>query len=312
MPKHTKIVSFEDARNSRRATEQETGRREGQSSPARRQRDEASPSWYDAEAAREEAARRDSSHSAALYDGESLEEETTGGAAEDARGRRRKRRSKARAERMFDRQFGGDGASDADGPRAALYKGKMGSSQRKASRMQGAPSAVASKFSIAGNAAGAAVNAAEAAVGSARHNVSHLVKRAPVGPLTPHSLRVLTVVACLVFACVFLYTPAQQYYHAQRDHARLEAEYSSIESRNEALDVQNDILVSDAGMEDSVRRKFGYVKKGEETAIVTGLSDEATDTSRDSEHLEANVLSSSVKAPEEWYTPFLDALFGVE
>ena len=33
---------------------------------------------------------------------------------------------------------------------------------------------------------------------------------------------------------------------------------------------------------------------------------------RDSENIEANVLSSSVKTPEEWYTPLLDTFFGVE
>ena len=125
-------------------------------------------------------------------------------------------------------------------------------------------------------------------------------------------LKVAASVICALLVAVFLYTPAQQLYQAQRERDRLAAEYSVIERRNDALDVQNDILASDAGMEDAVREKYGYVKTGEQTAVVTGLSASATDTSRGSAGIEANVLSSSVKSPEEWYTPLLDAFFGIE
>lgn len=262
------------------------------------------PSWYDAEEAREqyEGSRREAA---------SAEEEDSALSKDDARERRRRQRSKERAGRMFDRQFGGsDGSPSAEGsPRAAVYKGKMGPSHRKASRMQGGGSAATATAALSGTAGATAGALAGAAAGAAREGASVIASRTS---LTPRSLKVITVLACLVFACTFLYTPAQQYYQAQREHDRLEAEYASIQSRNEALDVQNDILTSDAGIEDAVRQKFGYVKSGEETAIVTGLSEETTDALRDSEHIEANVLSSSVKAPEEWYTPILDALFGVE
>ena len=66
-------------------------------------------------------------------------------------------------------------------------------------------------------------------------------------------------------------------------------------------------------MEDAVRQKFGYVKQGDQVAIVSGLSDRVVGTalSANNSDIEANVLSSTVKAPEEWYTPFLDAFFGV-
>lgn len=259
------------------------------------------PSWYDAEGAREQYEDAHRGPAAADRGGEPEPSRV------DARDRRRRQRSKERADRMFDRQFGADGGVPSEGsPRAAVYKGKMGPSHRKASRMQGGGS-VAATASIPG--AGAAGALAGAAAGAAREGASAIASRTS---LTPRSLKIITVLACLVFACTFLYTPAQQYYQAQREYDRLTAEYASIESRNEALDVQNDILTSDAGIEDAVRQKFGYVKRGEETAIVTGLSEETTDSLRDSEHIEANVLSSSVKAPEEWYTPILDALFGVE
>ena len=64
-------------------------------------------------------------------------------------------------------------------------------------------------------------------------------------------------------------------------------------------------------MEDAVRQRYGYVVEGDETAVVSGLSEQATDMSHDSDKIEANVLPSAVKAPEEWYTPYLDAFFGV-
>ena len=199
---------------------------------------------------------------------------------------------KAKADKMFDKQFAADAAKAAqseDAPRAALYEGKMGQNHRKATRMQQKSSPI---------------DSVRNGVSSAQGMLSGIT-------VTSRNLKIATAVACVFIALLFLYAPAQQYYQAHRELDRLTIEYSSIEERNAALDVQNDALVSDAGMEDAVRQKFGYVREGEEVAIVTGLSDETTNTARDSENIEANVLSSSVKAPEEWYTPFLDALFGV-
>lgn len=209
----------------------------------------------------------------------------------DSRELRRRERAKARAERMYHEQFADDPSSSAPeegSPRAAVYEGKMGSTHRKSARMQ--------RSSAAGPLS---------------------AKVDPAGwfsslKVSERSLKIATGVLCIVLACGFLYVPAQQYYQAQREHDQLAAEYGEIERRNDVLDVQNDILASDAGLEDAVREKYGYVKSGEQTAVVTGLSEQATDASRGSENIEANVLSSSVKASEEWYTPLLDAFFGVE
>ena len=205
---------------------------------------------------------------------------------------RAKARTKARADKMFAKQFG-DSSASADtatkgAPRPALYKGKMGATHRKSARMQ--------RSSSAGSP-------------NARISASGWFSSIPV---TSRSLKIGTAVLCVILVCAFLYAPAQQYYQAQREHDRLSAEYSTIENRNKALDAQNDILASDAGMEDAVRQKYGYVKAGEESAMVSGLSDRATDTKRAAENIEASVLSGSVRAPEEWYTPLLDAFFGVK
>ena len=204
---------------------------------------------------------------------------------------KRRERTKARADKMYAKQFAAEdkAASVEEGaPRAAVYEGKMGATHRRSSRMQ--------RSSTAGSP-------------SAKVNVAGWLSSLPV---STRSLRVATAVVCVFLFCVLLYPPAQQYYQAQREHDKLAAEYSAIENRNTALDDQNDILASDAGMEDAVRQKFGYVKSGEQVAYVAGLSDEAAAARRDSDELKANVISSTVKAPSEWYTPFLDAFFGVE
>lgn len=208
---------------------------------------------------------------------------------ETARQARSRQRKKARAEKLFAETYAED-ASDvgqAEGaPRAALYEGKAGASQRRAARMQLASQAgpVTAKINPAG--------------WFSNINISS------------RCLKALTAALCLVLAVVFLYTPAQHYYQSVREHDRLVAEYTSIQERNVKLDAQNEALASSAGMEDAVRQKYGYVVAGDETAVVSGLSDEAYASSGDG--VEANVLSSSVKAPEKWYTPILDALFGVE
>lgn len=208
---------------------------------------------------------------------------------ESARQSRSRQRKKARAEKLFAKNYAED-ASDATqvegAPRAAVYEGQIGASQRRAARMQLASQAgpVSAKINPAGWLSGISVS--------------------------PRRLKAFTVALCLVLAVVFLYTPAQHYYQSVREHDRLVAEYTSIQERNVKLDQQNAALASSAGMEDAVRQKYGYVVAGDETAVVSGLSEAAYESSGDG--VEANVLSSSVKAPEEWYTPFLDALFGVE
>ena len=208
----------------------------------------------------------------------------------DQRAEKQRKRSKARAEKLFDRQFASEPAKNAavEGePRAALYEAKMGSKHRKSARMQKASTAL-----------------------------PQTAKIDPIGWLAninvpTRSLKIGTAVLCLILTGLFLYVPAQQYYQSLREHDKLVAEYAYIEQRNDSLEVQNAALASNAGMEDAVRQRYGYAKNGDQVIVVTGLSDQATDTSRDSENIEANVLSSAVKAPEQWYTPFLDAFFGV-
>lgn len=205
---------------------------------------------------------------------------------------RKKKRAKSRADKMFDRQMAAStsASSGEGGPRAAVYKTKMGSTHRRSTRMQ---------------------RSSEAGSWSAKINPAGWFSGLSKLKISSAWARVITVALCMVLAGVFLYTPAQQYYQSVREHDRLVAEYVAVYERNVALDRQNETLASDAGMEDAVRERYGYIIEGEEMARVSGLSETAL-AREGNDEIEANVLSVSVKAPEEWYTPFLDAFFGVK
>lgn len=202
------------------------------------------------------------------------------------REQRKKARAKSKADRAFTRQFGGSEPSDASqsGPRAAVYKGEMGAKHRRAARMQNAKSAQAS-----------------AKRGFSLGSLASLKS-------SPKFIASTAVVVCLVLSCAFLYSPAQQYYHALRERDQLAAEYAALEERNGALESDVSSLQTDAGIEDRAHEQFGWVKKGEETANVRGLDLDEEEASS----FRANITPGSVEAPETWYSPFLDALFGVE
>ena len=252
---------------------------------------ESAPARLKRTATRKAESRRMSEPASAA--GKTSRKRMGGAETHEAEAREQKKRAKAkeRASRQFDRQYGGrasaEGANEG-APRAAVYKGEMGASQRKSARMQ---------------------RASEAGSWSAKLDPSGWLSRIN---LSSRTARLVTGAVCAVFVCAFLYTPMQQYYQAVRENARLAVEYEAVTERNVALDEHNESLASDAGMEDAVRQKYGYIVAGEQTAVVTGLSDEVDASKRANAEVEANILSSSIKAPEEWYTPILDAIFGVE
>ncbi len=191
--------------------------------------------------------------------------------------------AKGRAERRFSQQYGGAdrgaGAEAAAGPRAAVYKGEMGTKHRRAARMQ---------------------DDAAPRGGSARSASARKTRR-----LSPVFAVSAAVAACLLLGGVFLYTPAQQFYQEVRERDRLQAEYAVLQQRNDAIQGEVDALSSGAGVEDRARAEFGWVKKGETAGSVGGL-----DVEKDSS-FRANIAPGSVEAPETWYS-FLDPVFGVK
>lgn len=197
----------------------------------------------------------------------------------------KKSRAKSKAERKFSKQFGGSksAAEPQGGPRAAVYKGEMGAKHRQAARMQNA-----------------AMPQASAKRGRAFGSLTSLKS-------SPKFIASAAVAACLVLSCLFLYPTAQQYYQAVREHDRLAAEYAAIEERNNAIEGDVASLQTDSGVENKAHEQFGWVKEGEETANVRGLDLEDEEST-----FRANITPGSVEAPETWYSPFLDKLFGVE
>lgn len=192
--------------------------------------------------------------------------------------------AKNKAGRAFTRQFGsGDSdASSTGGSRAALYKGEMGKKHKQASRMQGNPGR---------------------SMGASKKRFSGI----SLNPRSPKFIASLMVAACLVLSCVFLYPTAKQYYVTVREHDQLQAEYDALQQRNQTIGAEVDSLSTDAGIEDRARKEFGWVKSGEHAANVYGI-----DAQEDESTYTKAITPGSVEAPETWYSPILDVVFGVE
>lgn len=220
----------------------------------------------------------------------------------------RRKHTKDKADKQFTRQFGGDSAdAGAAGPRAAVYKGQMGSSQRRANRMQSGGSVASSGKSSGMRAArkagadgakqggGFSVGALFGAIGSGITGLFSSTKRVVA----------LTAVACVVVACSFMYPAAKQYYTELRSYQQVQAEYDAVVARNELLAEQRDYLNSVEGIEQTAHDNYGWVNKGENAVLVYGLrgDDELPETN-------LYVTSGSVPAPETWYSVILDPFFG--
>lgn len=217
----------------------------------------------------------------------------------ETRDKRKRDRAKAKASKQFDKTYGDEaafangGASSSKGrvfnraqatdqpqagPRAAVYKGEMGASQKRSSRLQAKEPSKSTSSGAAG----------------ARARVLRI----------PHKLGVALCALAVVALCgVMLYGPAQQYYQQLRETDRLQAEYAAVALRSETLQSSIESLQTEAGIEDKAHEDLGYVKAGEQTATVKGINYE------DSSEFSSNVLPGSVPAPETWYSPFLDVVF---
>lgn len=197
---------------------------------------------------------------------------------------KKRSRIKSKADKTFTRQYGDlDHASSASeaGPRAAVYKGEMGHSHKRATKMQSSGSAVST-----------------ATLSRAMRSSSRVGSRVLV---------TMTVLACLALSALFLYAPAKQYYLQTREVDRLQAEYDAVSERNDALQQEVDKLMSDEGVEDLAREELGWVAEGEQAVSVSGL-----DLPDEEANFKANIPPGSVKAPKTWYSEILDFVFGVE
>lgn len=199
--------------------------------------------------------------------------------------KRRRERTKERADRAYFRQYeAGKGTEPAGGPRAAVYKGEMGSTHKRSSRMQ---------------------QQATAAATSSRRG-----RRGAVADGTPFYGRpwfmgLAATALCVAFGVVTLYGPAQQLYVDIREKDRLAAEYAAVVERNEYIDSQVQALETDEGIEDMARTQLGWVREGEHAVSVSGLDP------KDPTEFRGNIVSEDIPLPDTWYSGILDPLFGV-
>lgn len=220
-------------------------------------------------------------------------------AMREVRAERRHARTKVKADKKFDKQYGdaaataatvalgkkrpavdAAGARDGAGPRAAVYEGKMGAVHKKASKLQSKGGSHAGGLD-----GGLAIPSVKLPKISRRMGTA-----------------LATVLACAV--CVLsLYGPAQQYYTQMRETDRLQAEYAAVAERSDSLQASIDSLQTNAGVEDKAHTDLGYIKSGERTATVKGIEFD------DTKEFSTNVVPGSVPAPETWYSPFLDVFF---
>ncbi len=289
----SRIISFDEARRNTRAIPRST-RMRMDAAPARNKaadeahlsnvfkldfQDEADPS--------DMTVSFDASPRQAIFSGDDLEDEASaesagsGGVFSKLKEARRQK-SKDKAERAFQRAYGGDGAPSSAGPRAALYTGDLGSAQKKAGRLQ---------------------ESSQAGMPFAMPSFLQAVKL----PKLSHRMKRNTAAIAFTLIAVMLagsiYTPAQQYYQQVRERDRLAAEYTAVQERNDSLQAMVDRLSTDEGLEDKAHAEFGYVKPDERSASVIGME---ADTSLD---FKANVAPGSVPAPETWYSKVLDLFF---
>lgn len=197
-------------------------------------------------------------------------------------GKKRRQRAKEKAGRAYYRQYEAGKPSDASqgGPRAAVYKGEMGASHRRFSRMQQKDSSRSGR-----------VKMPEA--------------KRPLFARAPFVVACATVL-CLGLGAAFLYGPAQQLYTDIRERDRLAAEYEAVTERNAAIEAQVEALSTEAGIEDAARTQLGWVHEGEHAVSVSGLAEkDATSEFR------GNIVSEDIVAPDTWYSDLLDPLFGV-
>ena len=73
------------------------------------------------------------------------------------------------------------------------------------------------------------------------------------------------------------------------------------------LDEDVALRTSDMGMEDRAHQQYGWVKQGDNAVTVTGL---AEDKHPSAAEVLRTVTLNDVRAPETWYSPVLDPLFG--
>ena len=115
--------------------------------------------------------------------------------------------------------------------------------------------------------------------------------------------------AAVVFTAWSFYPVARVHYIEEREHARLQAELSSLKARNARLSKQVARLRTPEGVEDKARETLGLVRQGEHPVVVFDSSaDPAASTGSTIPKVDTEEPALAPKGP---WTPVLDLVFGV-
>ena len=123
----------------------------------------------------------------------------------------------------------------------------------------------------------------------------------------PGNVLVWVVCAGLVLAAWWIYPVMRMHYIEQRNLATLQAQFASVQARNETLREQVRRLKTPAGIEQAARESLGLVRQGE-SAYVVVQEGAKTPTATATESLASP--PSSAPAAGDPVTVLLDGLFG--
>ena len=120
--------------------------------------------------------------------------------------------------------------------------------------------------------------------------------------------RALVIVLVVVLVLGFiLYPVGRSYYKSLREQQQLEATLEAIEQRNDEIQKQNDALETQEGIEAQAREELGWVSDGEESAVVTNITEDEDSTGK----LPEQVDEEKIQPPHTWYYDILDIVFFV-
>lgn len=200
---------------------------------------------------------------------------------------RRKVRS-SRVDRQYDRTIGREEAARASqeqsGSRAAVYEMKMGREHRRSAHMQ-----------------------ERSGRSSSRAGVSSFFERF-------NFMRAGAMVLLLFGAlALFVYEPAANWYNETRSLQQLQAQYELTAENYNHVKADVDYLSTEEGMADYAHQQLGWVRSGEHSVTVKGLSSESQDNSSSTSVVQAlSQGNAQAKTPDTWYSGVLDVVFGYD
>ena len=121
------------------------------------------------------------------------------------------------------------------------------------------------------------------------------------------NLLVWVVCGVLVLAAWWIYPVMRMHYLEQRNLSSLQAEYASVQARNQALREQVKKLKTPAGIEQAARESLGLVRQGESAYVVI---DDGSKSPTAATSASMALPPATTQAASDPITVLLDGIFG--